>query len=132
MRLLATFRHNLRSETGSNLVEFSLVFAIVSMMIFGLIDLSRVVYASTSLEAAAQAGARYGITAPYDTAGIEAAVTANLVGVDTSELQITVTHPDDQEVKVTLTYEYQFITPVMAQLSNAASLTLHASARMTS
>lgn len=130
MKVLAGICRNRKREQGSNLVEFALVFGIASLLIFGLIDLSRVVYASTALEAAAQAGARYGITAPYDEAGIRAAISENLVGMDIDALQIAVTHPDSQEVEVDLTYSYQFVTPIMSQLFGSDALTLHASARM--
>lgn len=130
MKLLAGICHNRKLEQGSNMVEFALVFGIASLLIFGLIDLSRVVYASTALEAAAQAGARYGITAPDNEAGIRAAVTEDLVGVDTGALEITITHPSSQEIEVELTYQYQFITPIMSQLFGSNAMTLHAGARM--
>ena len=118
-----------KAERGSNMVEFALVFVIATLLIFGLIDLSRAVYTSTALEAAAQAGVRYGITAPHDTAGIEAAVKNNLTGVDTDALKIAVTRANKQ-IEVNLEYEYEFLTPIMAQLINANSFTLHANARM--
>jgi len=48
-------------DRGSSLVEFALVLTILFMLIFGIMDFSRAVYAYNFLSSAASAGARYAI-----------------------------------------------------------------------
>jgi len=52
-------RSGSKSERGSSLVEFALVLTVLFMLIFGIIDFSRAVYAYNFLSSAASAGARY-------------------------------------------------------------------------
>jgi Flp pilus assembly protein TadG len=49
-----------RSGRGQALVEFALVIPIFLLLIFGLVDLGRAVFANNSLAEAARDGARYG------------------------------------------------------------------------
>src|SRR6266700_6705882 len=50
-----------RDDTGQGLVEFALVIPIFLVMLFGVVDFGRVIWARNSLENAAREGARYAI-----------------------------------------------------------------------
>lgn len=49
-----------RRQRGQSLVEFALVFPVFVMLVFGLIDLGRLVYVDNAIAQAAREGARWG------------------------------------------------------------------------
>ncbi|NJN55945.1 MAG: pilus assembly protein [Anaerolineae bacterium] len=121
-RLLCTLR---KQDAGSVLVEFALSLTVVLMLTFGMIDLCRAVYTATVVQAAAQIGARAGIIS------IGAAVPAaqnRLLALDPNSAVITATLVNNEQVEVNITYQFQLITPYLAQLVNGGSIQLTSSA----
>jgi len=55
-----TRRRRRERSRGQALVEFSLVFPVFILLLFGLIDLGRLVYANNAMAEAAREGARWG------------------------------------------------------------------------
>ncbi len=95
------------SEAGQSLAEFAIIIVVLVLIILGIIDFSRAVYARNVVASAAREGARYAITNPSDTAGIERAAKALAVGLDERELHVTVTRPDEERVQVEVSYTFR-------------------------
>ena len=118
---------------GQALVEFSLVFPLMLLLLFGLIDLGRLVYTNNALSEAAREGARYGSVqarSATDIAGIEAYTVGQVAGIGGVTSAATCIRPgtvvmacapnDTLEVEARVTVE--MITPVIAQLMSVAGL----------
>lgn len=102
------------------------------LLIFGLIDFSRAIYAASVVQWAATYGARFGVNDPEDLTGIEAEVKSRLVGLNTDAAAVTVTAPDTNLIQVNVDYDFVFIAPIVAQvvgegltLSGSASMVAH-------
>lgn len=116
-----------QQEKGQALLEFAFSLMILLTLTFGMIDFSRAVYTLSVVQAAAQAGARAGLV---DLTTVNAAVQQKLIGLDTSKAQITTTVLNSEQVQVQITYQFQFMTPFIAQLVPNGRLDLHGSASM--
>ncbi|KAA2211299.1 TadE/TadG family type IV pilus assembly protein [Teichococcus oryzae] len=77
MRILARLR---RCRRGVSALEFALVGPVLALLALGGFDLGNAALQSLRLAAAARAGAQYAFTQPTDSAGITAAIRANLPG----------------------------------------------------
>jgi Flp pilus assembly protein TadG len=104
-----------QAQSGQELVEFAIAFPILILVIFGLLDLGRLFYASITITNASREGARYGMVYPSDIPGIEAAVRSEAQnnGIDLANIAISsiiVSCPDIQgcvsnhPIRVTVTY----------------------------
>ena len=122
-----------RSEKrGQAMVEFALVLIPLLLLIFGLIDLGRAVYANNSLSEAAREGARWGSVQARaaDETGVEDYTLATLTSVPDATATATCirTGPpvfdcrmgDVLEVRVEA--DLEMITPLIAQLMGAFGL----------
>ena len=122
-----------RRSRGQSLVEFALVFPLMMLLVFALIDMGRLVFASNSLAEAAREGARWGSVqarSANDIAGIEDYAEARVTGGGGASATATCIRPgvvvyqcaqnDTLEVRVAV--QVQMITPVIAQLMAAAGL----------
>ncbi len=75
-------RHNnafsvLSGEHGGSLVELALTLPLLFLLLLGAIDFGRAYYLAMEIAGAAHAGAEYGAQYPTDTAGMQAAATAD-------------------------------------------------------
>jgi Flp pilus assembly protein TadG len=77
MQILACL---LRCRRGVSLLEFALIAPVAALLVMGGLDLASAIQQSQRLEAAAQAGAQFAFSRPTDSAGIVAAIRANLPG----------------------------------------------------
>lgn len=102
-------------EAGQTILEFALTLMITLLLFFGMIDFSRVVYAASVIQAAAQEGARAGIV---DAGTAEAAARGRLTALDADAAEITLTVPADRDEPfiVEIMYPFEFIAPIIAQL----------------
>lgn len=114
-------------ESGSALLEFAFALMVLLTLTFGMIDLSRAVYANNVVQAAAQAGARAGLV---NMANAEPVARSRLAGLRPDRAQVTATLNNDQ-VQVVVTYRFEFITPFLSQWGDGV-LNLSASASMRS
>jgi len=55
-----------RRETGQTLIEFGMIVPIIILIIFGLIDLARLMQANVTIQEGARDGARYAVTGRID------------------------------------------------------------------
>ena len=126
----------LRSAKGQSLVEFALVLGVLILMLMGIFDFGRAVYAYNVIANCAWEGARYGIIKPMDTAGIEDAARARAVGLDPSELTVNISYPDGSSssgsrLQVQVTYNFRAVTPLITNFFGGSDhLTLQSTATM--
>ena len=64
---------DLRSESGSSIIELALVLPLLCVLLVGVVDMGRAFYAAMELSSAASAGAVYGTQNPTDTGGMQKA-----------------------------------------------------------
>ena len=60
-----------QGEDGQGIVEFALVAGFLLLILFGIVDFSRLFFAYATMSHGVREGARYGIIHPDDVAGIE-------------------------------------------------------------
>lgn len=112
---------------GQSLVEFALTVSLLITLIFGMIDLSRMVYAASVVQAAATEGARSGVV---DLDEVVPTIHNKLVGLDENRTQIDISMPDNNLIEVGVSYQFQFVAPIVSQVVNEDGFTLHGSASM--
>lgn len=106
-----------KSEQGQALVEMALVLPLLIVILFSLVELGRLGYASLTLQYAAREGARTGITGAGDEL-IRARVISAAAGLTDSELVITITPPahdrvSGDELQVLVDYETAVYFPLL-------------------
>jgi Flp pilus assembly protein TadG len=122
-------------EQGQALLEFSLVIALLLLLIFGIIDFARVFFGYATMANGVREGARYAIVHPQDDAGIEAAARAMMVviGADVDvDPQFPDTNANGSEcrthlctVRVVATADFPVWTPVLPNIPMMAQATMH-------
>jgi Flp pilus assembly protein TadG len=73
-------RRLMLQQSGASAAEFALVLPILTVLLFGAVDVSGLAWAKMQVGAAARAGASYALTYGFDEAGINLAV-ANATGL---------------------------------------------------
>jgi hypothetical protein len=104
-----------RRDRGAAAVEFALVLPVLLLIIFGIIDFGRMLTAKITLTEAAREGAR--AAALVGSAEASARINAVVAGLDIDEPSIDgCPDPPDPtaDATVTITYQFQFITPISA------------------
>lgn len=81
-----------KAEQGQSIVEFALVAGFLFLILFGLVDFSRLFFAYATMSHGVREGARYGIIHPDDVAGIEALVHERMVLIG-GQATVTVSFP---------------------------------------
>jgi len=119
--------HAPQGEEGQSLIEFALVLMLLLLLTFGMIDFCRAVYTTSVIQAAAQVGARAGMVS---LSGVTAAVQGKLVGLDVSKAQISTVMLTSERIQVHVTYQFEFVTPLIADLVPNGRLDLQSSASM--
>ena len=132
-----------RSESGSAVVEFSLIAFTFVMLLLAVLEMSRMLLVYNTVANAAPAGARYAIvhgglrsgstTTTSDISAIQQTVRnfASPGLLDTSQLTINVVYPDatinvpGSHVYVTVTYPFapliSFFTPLLSRTLGSTS-----------
>jgi hypothetical protein len=123
-----------RPEQGQTIVEFALVISILFLMVFGIIEFSRLFFAFATMSQGVREGARYGIVHPgQDTAIInEAQSKIVLIG---GTATVTVDYPDTVDgshycshkcrIVVEATSMYDAWTPIVPDFEIVAQSTMH-------
>lgn len=68
---LGDLHHPRRRELGQDLVEMALLLPLLLALTFGIIDFGRVIFSYSTIANAAREGARFAVTDPTNTAGIQ-------------------------------------------------------------
>ena len=94
-----------RTHRGQGLVEFALVLLLLLLIIFGVLDLGRVFFATITITNAAREGARYGIKYPAAVLPIQqvAVAEANNNGISINTANVAVTCRDPNPAITTFT-----------------------------
>jgi Flp pilus assembly protein TadG len=119
---------------AQELVELAILFPLLLLIAFGVLDLGRLFHSSITIANAAREGARLGTFDPTDVPGIVAATQAEAQssGIDLSGSTIAVSCPDGScgsglPVQVTIQYPFQL---VMGFIFPDPNLTLGGAAEM--
>lgn len=103
------------AEKGASLVEAAVVIPFLILLVFGTIDLARGFFDAAKVQEVAQEGAVY--------AGLNPAAPADTIAraeetIDSPDFtgSITVTCPANDQVAVTVTYNFNVITPVISAI----------------
>lgn len=124
-----------RSERGQSLVEFAITFLVLVLILSVVVDVGRLYFASVAVREAAEEGALYGSTG--DFSGIETRVrqssSSPIDMTDASKVQVShspTTPPPcaGQSLTVTVTYQFDFIMPLIAPIIGSNTLPLSHSA----
>lgn len=120
-----------RSAKGQSLIEFALVLGVLILMLMGIFDFGRAIYAYNVIANCAREGARMGIVDPTNTDAIVEAAKSRAIALDAGELTVTVTQPESNVIQVEVTYNFYAVTPLITQLFGGGDcLTLRSIARM--
>lgn len=123
--------HPWTQEGGQTLVEFALTLMVMLVLVFGLIEFSRAIYAASVVQWAAQQGARVGVAGYADTPPSELeglvvdAVRSRMTGLNKDEAVIVLTTPDPEIVQVDVSYPFEFVVTWFGE-----GMTFRASASM--
>ncbi|MEZ4862571.1 MAG: pilus assembly protein [Caldilineaceae bacterium] len=127
-KFMSTSRFNVcKNEHGTTMLEFTIVLSILLTFTFAMIDFGRYVYTANVIRSAAQEGARAGLV---DLSTVENAVEDNMVMLDTSRVGVTVSQPNEETVEVDVTYQFEFITPIIAAMVPSGTFQIAGSASM--
>ncbi len=123
--------HPWTQEGGQTLVEFALTLMVMLMLVFGLIEFSRAIYAASVVQWAAQQGARVGVaehatTPPSELEALVVdAVRSRMTGLNKDMAVINVDLPAPEIVQVDVSYPFEFVVTLFGE-----GMTLQASASM--
>jgi Flp pilus assembly protein TadG len=110
------------------MVEFTLTITLTLLIIFGLIDFSRAIYTASVIQWAAQNGARVAIIDPSQEAVAEA-VKERLTLLDPDKVTVAFASLPENVVQVQVTYPFEFVAPIVAQITGE-SIEMSSSASM--
>ena len=129
-------RYDPAGERGQALLEFSMVIGVLLLLLFGIIDFSRLFFGYATMSNGVREGARYAIVHPNDDAGIEAAARSMMVVIG-APVTVSVNFPDTDDdgnpacrttrcrVVVTATSDFPVWTPILPNIPMVASATMH-------
>ncbi|HEX9635208.1 MAG TPA: TadE family protein [Candidatus Limnocylindria bacterium] len=122
---------------GQSLVEFALVLPLFILLVAGLFDIGRAVYASSTISNAARTGARIAIVNQnVDTIRAAAAQEAVALGIPPSDIEVYFRNPNDPALPgndcpeivigcvavVQVRYQYLAALPIVSQLVGPITL----------
>jgi Flp pilus assembly protein TadG len=105
-----------KGQQGQELVEYALALPVMLLLLMSILDLGRVVYVYSALHNSVREGARYGIIRPTDALGIETVVRTRAVGLDPTQLTVSVFQPNLLTIRVRVTYLFTAVTPIVGAL----------------
>ena len=104
---------------GQSMVEFALILPILVLMLIGIFDAGRAIYAYNTVSNSARAGARVGIV-DQNTARIKDAAKEKAAGLGLTNGDVTATVCTTLAcpVSVTVVYDFTPVTPIVGDLFN--------------
>lgn len=127
------------SQRGQSLVEFALVLSVLVILLLGLLDLGRLFYAYVGITGATAEGSAHGariardptltyqeLVSEIETRTVEA--TEGLVQIEADQVTVA---PDEitessESITVTVTYDFELITPLVRSIVSDGVLPLRA------
>ena len=122
-------------QRGQGLLEFALVISFLFLLLFAIIDFSRLFFGYATMSNGVREGARFAIVHPNDDTGIEDAAREMMLVIG-APVSVTVTFPDTEDdgsecrsrlckVTVTATSNFDVWTPIVPALQLVANATMH-------
>ena len=103
-------------QAGQSLVEFALGLLVLVLVVMGIIDFSRMVFARNAVTNAAREAARYVSLHPGATqAEVQNVAKGLIAGLDGNEVHVSVTWPDTKTVQVEVTYTFRATTALIGR-----------------
>jgi Flp pilus assembly protein TadG len=110
------------------LVEFALILPLLLLLFLGIIEFGRTILAYNTIANAAREGVRYGIVDPADTAGIEAAANALIIGLTCDPLTVGPPVVDASTVALTVSCDFKTVVgnliPALADVPLSSTATM--------
>lgn len=107
-----------KNEKGQSLVEFALVIPLLLLIVMAIIEFGLMFNAYITITNASREGARGGALGD-DNAGIELVVDSVANHLDLNNISVVIT-PNTRSrgdmLSVTVTYDYQLITPIISNI----------------
>jgi Flp pilus assembly protein TadG len=121
----------IRKEEGQSLTEFALLVPLLLLLICGILDFGRVMYAYLHLNMAAQETVRLAGLGKSDLEITEFAKKYEQLG-DSSLLQVMISpsRKSGDYVKVTLSYPLSYLTPVVSNILPKPIITVDSTIRV--
>jgi len=124
-------------ERGQSLVEFTFMSIVIIILLLGVLDLGRAYFTYLALQDAAGEGANYGAVYPNRIAGDDpdnityrvrnSAPEGSLVDMSTASIDVTLTGVEPgSKITVTVTTQYQLLTPFVGAIVGSQQLPLSA------
>ncbi len=125
---------NYRSESGQSLVEFALAIPVFLLILFGLFDLGRVVYAYNTISNASRESVRVSIV-NQTQADVEGEAIKQAVSLGLTNADVTPVYLDEHGgvcatpiavnclASVTVVYNFTPVTPVIGQIIGTLQIT---------
>ena len=119
-----------RKISGQTLLEFALVLPVLAMILIMIFDLGRAVYYYSVIYNAACEGARYGITNPLDTDGIEAKARQFSYGLNPANISVSRFIPEPTKIRVTVSYWFVPATPFLYVFMGSQNIEIQSQSTM--
>lgn len=120
-----------RAERGQSLIEYALVMPILLLVFLGIADFARVIFSYDTIGNAAREGARYGTVHATDVTGIEARTRALTSGLDPANLDVSISYPGGNTIRVEVLYRETLLTgPIIEAVGGSPELPLRAVSTM--
>ncbi|WP_270181368.1 TadE family protein [Alkalihalobacillus sp. CinArs1] len=116
----------MKSEKGQSMVEFALVLPVLIVLLFGIVDFGRIFHAYLTIDHASREAAR-SASVGEDDATIRAVAVDNATSINLSGSQVSISpggkKTSGSEVRITISHNIDFLTPVIASLTGPIDLT---------
>ena len=121
-----------KEQQGTTLIEVAAILPLLFWLTFGMIDFGRYLYAISTIQSAAQEGARVGLGKDgiVDLVGAAQAAQKYAGALNGTEIAISVQQPTVATIEVALTYQFEFITPLPTSLFPDNQVEIHGAATM--
>ena len=119
----------LKNTKGQSVVEFALIFPILLILLFGIVEFGRILHSDLVLKHSAREGAR--IVSIYATIKddiedrVEDGVVNSSPSLNHKKLDVNIDYMDNEEdisrgdnIVINLDYEIEFITPILSFIPN--------------
>lgn len=122
-------------SAGQGLVEFALIFPVLMLLLVGIFDAGRLVFAYNDITNAARVGARVAIVNQGGSAARDATITqATSLGLSSSDVTVTYLTPDLSGAcatpydlgcvaEIEVSFDWRAITPVIGNLIGPVTVT---------
>jgi Flp pilus assembly protein TadG len=127
MHMRKRFRQiNFRAERGQSMTEFALVLPVLALLLFAIIQFGIVFHDYVQITDATRAGARKAAVSrdlPNPVAGAVASVRSSAAGLDSGNLDVTVSSSFERGADVTVTTSYPYSISLLGLVVKSGRIT---------